>query len=162
MTYDKAKQSYSVWGAWIDPEQFVQKESLPSKKVSVNKETSDALDLAFEAVDKQILTKYKMINACAKKLWGEEANVLNKMTPEVMLDILLNGYEAEQTEEQKLEYAIKKAHNSFGETCETLGDFYSYRAGLRDALRLMGKSYNWLELSQDVAKHTISIAKATK
>lgn len=165
MSYNKAKQAYSVWGAWIDPKQFLEKEVSKvseSKKVAVSKEIADALDYAFSSEAKGYISKYRMIEACTLKLWGEMAEALNKVKPETMLDILIHGYEVELSPQEKLDRSAKKAHDSFALTCNTADDFYAYRAGMRDALALMGYNFNWLNVSKDVDSHTIKVDKPTK
>ena len=166
MSYNKAKQAYSVWGAWIDPAQFLQKEfslkDSDSKKVIVSQETADAQQYVFSSEKKGQITKYRMIQACTQKIWGEAADVLNKMSPETMLDILLNGYEVELSPQQKVEQGAKKAHDSFAVTCDTANDFYAYRSGMRDALAILGYNFNWLNLSKDVDSHTIKVDKPAK
>ena len=125
-------------------------------KVVVSAAIAEKLDMVFKLVESKHITKYEMISACAKKMWGDECNILNNVKPELMLEILLNGYEAEQqTAEQKQEAIFKKLHDTFARTCNTVDEFYSYRSGMRDVLTALGYDYNWIKLARDVEAHSI-------
>lgn len=163
--FDKAMKAY-YWGKKFthDTNNYSREkvEEVSSKKVIVSREVADALDHAFSSEGKGYLTKYRMIEACSYKLWGEMANVLNNVKPETMLDILMYGYEVELSPQEKLDRGAKKAHDAFAMTCNTSDEFYAYRTGMRDALSLLGYNFNWLNVSQDVESHTIKVDKVAK
>ena len=165
-TFDKAKNAYSIWGYTFNPYKItrerVEDKVSESKKVIVSREVADALDHAFSSEYKGYLTKYRMIEACSYKLWGEMANALNDVKPETMLDILIYGYEVELSPQDKLDRGAKKAHDSFAATCNTSDEFYAYRTGMRDALALLGYNFNWLNVSKDIESHTIKVDKTPK
>lgn len=162
MSYNKAKSAYEQWHDLINKNNKQKEVAEVNKKIVVSRETGDALDFAFSSLEKGYITKYRMIQACAQSIWGETVDILNKMSPETMLEILLNGYEVDLKPQHKIEQSAKKAHDSFAVVCNTSSDLYSYRSGMRDILAILGYSFNWLNISQDVASHTVVIDKPTK
>lgn len=161
----KAKDAYGKWNYFYDfllpsikQEAEVEEQSQVEKsnKVIVSQEVADVLKQVFDMPNR--ISKYQMVNACAKSYWAEDFSILNSLSGDTMIDILINGYEAEvQTAEQKQEVIFKALHDSFARTCNTVDEFYAYRTGMRDVLATLGYDYNWIKLAKDVKSHTLKI-----
>ena len=153
----KAREKYDYW-TYSPYSLMLEQEAPKMSKVVVSAAVAEKLDMVFKLVESNHITKYEMIAACAKKMWGDECDILNSMKPDTMLEILINGYEAEcMTPEQKQEAALKSLHDSFALSCNTVDEFYAYRTGMRDVLTSLGYDYNWIKFAKDAKSHTLKI-----
>ncbi len=156
----KAIESYKHWDYLYDfllpsvkQEKKESSQVKQSSRVIVSQEVADKLKEALEMHDAGRISRYEMIKACAKNYWVEDFSILNKLTPDTMIEILFSGYEAEpQTPEQKLERAIKRSHDAFAAAYKDTDhdELSAYRAGMRDTLAALGYDFNWLRIAKDL------------
>ncbi len=154
----KAKESYKQWDYLYDfllpsikkeTDTREQSEVSKSTKVVVSQEIADVLKQVFDMPSR--ISKYEMVKACANNYWVEDFSILNKLSPDTMVEILINGYEAETlAPEQKQEKMLKDLHDAFARSCNTVDELYAYRMGMRDSLTLLGYDFNWLRIAKDL------------
>lgn len=108
-----------------------------SEKVKLPKAVCDALDYAKENMhtyDYTIVSK--IVN---EGFVTEEVKILNKQKPSEIMRALVLGYEPEMTAEERI---IRKF---FDNSWKNSSEYRCYQIGIRDALRIHGIKYDWLE-----------------
>ncbi|PFW41339.1 hypothetical protein COL28_20630 [Bacillus thuringiensis] len=98
-----------------------------SEKVKVSCEVADALELARVIRSDETIT-----NMCISKSFVEDQSPLNNLNPYIMVKILINGYEVEQTPEEKLMNHYKECVYSH------TTDDQIYARGIKKAVNILG------------------------
>ena len=132
-TYKKMDAAYKKQSGISKPDKSLAKVKLP-------KDAAETLDLVFNLYSNS-LSKADMLHATKKKAWLGTFNALNELDPDLMMEALVLGYEAECTQEEK----ARNAYDYFVNKGLDEAEFWSYREGARQMARALGFNYSWLE-----------------
>lgn len=112
-----------------------------TEKVKLPKEVCDALDSITTYAEDSEIVHLVFTGAC--DTWDTQR--LSKVTPNTIMRALVIGYEAEMTAEEQIKelYQDTLMMKSASLTSSAIDE--GYRMGIRDALRIHGIHYDWLE-----------------
>lgn len=105
-----------------------------SEKVRLPKSVCDALDYCI----KEKYADHEILAYAKDAQFVNNLEILNKQNPSELMRALVLGYEPVMTPEEQIK-------NLYENHLKTSSAHHIYQVGIRDALRIHGIHYDWLE-----------------